>query len=123
LALIDENTCNHIHLAKANDLFEVKADTELQFTVNNIPMSYTIYELEEALLHGPNGKSPGVQALLRIFGQPKDEDAENDDPLAVPRKKPRRVSNPKGGRPPVLDDGRVTSALVRPSAMSGGMVV
>lgn len=58
---------NHIHLAEANDHDEIKADTPLVYTVNNQRMDYTVYELEEAMKHGVEGKSPGVRALFDFF--------------------------------------------------------
>lgn len=75
LALTDGSVPNHLHLATINDLPEIKADTALNFTFNNIPLTWTVYELDRALnqtgrlAETPgNGTSPGVQALLRFFG-------------------------------------------------------
>lgn len=60
---------NHIQHAFANDLEEIKADTPLKFTLNNIPHEYTVYELGNALrTNDPAGMRPGVGALLRLFG-------------------------------------------------------
>lgn len=46
-------------------------DTELQFTINNIRFVYSVYELEEGLRNGENGRLPGVRELIRIFGPHK----------------------------------------------------
>ena len=70
LAIIDTpGTKNLLHLLRANSNMEVKGDTALAFTIDCIPHNYTVYEMEQALLHGGEGKEPGVQALLRIFGK------------------------------------------------------
>lgn len=58
---------NHLHLAVANDLPSIRADTPIAFTLDNRPLHYTVYELEEALKFDTCGKDPGVQALLRVL--------------------------------------------------------
>lgn len=63
-------TRNELHLAIANDNCIVKADTPLWFTLDNVPHSYTIYELDSAIKNGGTGTAPGVQALLRFLGKP-----------------------------------------------------
>ncbi len=62
-------TLNFIHLCMANDLPEIKANTELAFTLDNIPLAYTVYELEGGLRYGSEGKMPGVRALIDFFGK------------------------------------------------------
>lgn len=64
----DEKTDNLIQLSVANDLEEINATTELCYTLNNIKLVYTIYELEEAIKHGPEGKMPGVRMLVETLG-------------------------------------------------------
>jgi hypothetical protein len=60
---------NHLQLMKANDLVEIKGTTPLEFTLDSVPHSYTIYELEEAAGNGMlEGKEPGVQMLLKLLG-------------------------------------------------------
>lgn len=60
---------NYLQLCLANDLTAISGDTKLNFTVNNIPHTYTVYELEDVLTGGNiNGKEPGVQALVRMLG-------------------------------------------------------
>lgn len=76
---------NHLHIAIANDLAkEIKADTTLFFTINNIAHNYTIYDLNESLKNEEAGRSPGVAALMRLLG-----------PINFP--KPQKTG--KGGRP------------------------
>lgn len=77
LSLIDgEGVINHPQLGVANECPEIKADTPLRYTLNGIVMAYTVYELEEMRKekNGGQGKSPGVQALVRLFGRPKPGD-------------------------------------------------
>lgn len=64
----DKPPPNLLQLHLLNDNAEVKADTELHYTINNIPHAYTVYELEETLLHGEDGRMPGARALLRVLG-------------------------------------------------------
>lgn len=59
---------NQIHRAGVNDLPELKAETPIKFTLDNIPHTYTVYELEQAFVTGPDGKEPGVRALFHLFG-------------------------------------------------------
>lgn len=59
-----------IQLAIANDPGGILADTPLAFTIDNIPHSYTIYELTEAIRNGPSYYGPGVRALWRLLGEP-----------------------------------------------------
>ncbi len=70
LALLEgEKNLNQLHLCKLNNHPNIQADTVITFTVNNVPHTYTIYELEEALKsEDPGGKQPGVQVLIRLFG-------------------------------------------------------
>jgi len=78
LSLVEEKQVNHLQLATINDISVIKADTPLNFTINNIPHQYTIYELQRAIRPSKDqqdkdnlaGKSPGVQALLRFLGEP-----------------------------------------------------
>lgn len=58
---------NHLQLASANDHKAIQADTLLHFTINNIPHSYTVYELENVERNGVSGCEPGVGALARIL--------------------------------------------------------
>ena len=107
LALITEGNKNSLQLATINDNVEVKADTPLHFTINNIQHTYTVYELEDALLtftsgNGSPGKEPGVRALVnflgpyqKLFSPPKvfnagDELEEEEMPMeAIAEKKGR----------------------------------
>lgn len=69
LSLKDDKITNHLQCMLPNELEELVADRPLAFTYNNIPHTYTIYELEEAIKAGDGtGTEPGVQALLRILG-------------------------------------------------------
>lgn len=79
LSLID-TLPNQIQLAQLNDFKEITADTPLTFTMNGRIMSYTVYELREALDHGQQGKEPGVRLLLSLVGElPKKAPQEKRD--------------------------------------------
>lgn len=65
----DKPPPNHLQMCLANDLPSIGGDTKLQFTINNIPHAYTIYELEDVLTGGDlNGKESGVRALVNMMG-------------------------------------------------------
>lgn len=68
VSLLRQEKVNLLQLAEVNDFQEITADTYLKFTLDNRVLTYTIYELEEALKHGPDGKMPGVRALLDHLG-------------------------------------------------------
>lgn len=82
---------NLLHLAHVNDNYQVKADTPLYYTLNNTKMEYTVYELEEALKHGTDGKHPGVRALIDFFGHFQISSGANQETIEVKRNR---------GRPP-----------------------
>jgi len=92
---------NLIHLAVANDHKEIKASTELHFTINNIPHSYTVYELEEATKHGADGKAPGVRELFRLLGQPQ---------AAAEAPRQKGAGRPAGSK---AEDAKVLSRMVK----------
>lgn len=92
---------NHLHLAKVNDHEVLTADLGLSFTLDNVAHEYTVYELKEACKFGPEGKSPGVNALWRFLGPnvlPDEKHVEgrrgrpprheDDDPRRLISKKP-----------------------------------
>lgn len=66
--LEDDRHENLLQLQELNKHKEIKANTELKFTVNNILHTYTVHELEETLIQGDNGRMPGARAILRILG-------------------------------------------------------
>ena len=70
LALRDKEPVQ-LHAVPVNDHAEVKKDTMLQFTHENRVLRYSVYELEEAIRNKePEGKEPGVRALIEYFGPP-----------------------------------------------------
>lgn len=92
--LSDKEQKNHLQLCEVNDFPEVRADTPIAFTLDNIKHTYTVYELEEALRSEPTGKEPGVQAIMRTLG-----------PYTLP---PRPQPEKKRGRPAPEQDGKQT---------------
>lgn len=70
LSLLDNGNKekNELFLSILNDIAEIKGDTVLHFTLNNIPHTYTIYDLESALRSPEVGKTPGVRALIEFCG-------------------------------------------------------
>lgn len=90
VALVDKlDEQNHIQFAVVNEHGEVKNNTELFFTIDNVKYSYSVFELEDSLRSGDSqGKSPGVRELIRVLGAYK-----------LPEK-PKAPEKPnKGGRP------------------------
>lgn len=107
LALKDGNGPNLMQLMTANRCEDVKGDTPLSFTYNGVKHEYTVYELEQALQHGPEGKEPGVQLLLKTFGS-------HSLTNGVPEAK-RKVGRPKMEEK--APDGRSVMKLI--TSMSG----
>lgn len=68
VTLLADNVPNMLHLAHANDVAEIKADTPLTFTLGNVAMEYCIYDLGTALRDKNAARSPGVSALMQFCG-------------------------------------------------------
>lgn len=74
--MLKSSTPTWLHLGKVNDHAEIRKETELTFHLDNKPLRYTAYELEEAIATGlADGKEPGVRALLDYFGRPPQDPA------------------------------------------------
>lgn len=111
LMLLEGSHRNNLGLGLVNDFPDgVKAETVLGFTINNIRHDYTPYELEEGLRNGAQGKSPGVQALMRLFGV-----------VQLPPKEGARPEKMERGRPKPLEDGRQLQKMV--VAKSGELAI
>lgn len=87
---------NFLHLMECNDHQEIRADTELKFTLNCTPLTYTIYELEQGLRQGPEGLNPGVGVLLRFLG-PRENKLWTEVRKEPIKETPEEKN--KGGRP------------------------
>lgn len=72
LGLLDGVHQNQPQLMAVNDLVEgIKSTDPLLFTVNGVKMTWTVYELEQALAAGnTDGTEPGIQTLVRLLGWP-----------------------------------------------------
>lgn len=70
LLLIDEAEHNYAQSGVVNLEQELKDTTNLSYSLDGHVHTYTIYELQEALQNGPEGKEPGVQTLLRVLKTP-----------------------------------------------------
>lgn len=90
LMLLDDGAGvkNEIHRAVVNVHDVIKGGTELGFTLNNEAMSYTPYELEMAMKSAKNHCGPGAAALMRLFGAPIIEEADEPDPEKRERGRP-----------------------------------
>lgn len=75
---VPTGTVNRLQFMAANNYEEIKAETVLDFTVNNVPHKYSVYELEEAIKRDePNGWEPGVRALISFLGKPSKKEEKN----------------------------------------------
>ncbi len=73
LALLGKEKKNLLQLGYVNQNETVRADAEMRFTLDNTPLTYTVYELT-AMLREPgdiNGRSPGCRALHELLGPHK----------------------------------------------------
>ncbi len=102
---------NLIHLMAVNDMHGSTAETNFNFTIDFALLNYTVYELEEALKHGPDGKSPGVHELWRLFHKEPIKLSTPEEPIPV-------LTEPRGvGRPAVSSEklkGRELQRMKRP---------
>ena len=87
-----------------NDHESVLVSTPIRFTVDNVPLTYSVAELESAIGNGANGTEPGTQWLIKHLGpwEPK----PIPTPPATPTPEP-----PKGNRRK-LEDGRILKKQV-----------
>jgi hypothetical protein len=77
---------------------EIKASTELHFTVNNIPHTYTVHELEETLEHGDNGRMPGARAIYRLLGPVAKAPGENIEQVKQKLRRGRPTNEERAAR-------------------------
>lgn len=68
LSLTTPGKINQLHLAHVNENEIIKGDTPLFFTLDETKFQYTVYELEEALKNGTQGKLAGVRELIKFIG-------------------------------------------------------
>lgn len=101
---------NLLQLAVANDLQEIKANTPLKFTYNNVVSEYTVYELEQALMHGTDGKAPGVRLLVELMGNYEPLYNKGKEMLEIENQK-KAKGRPKGSKEDV--DARVLLKKIR----------
>lgn len=94
---------SYLQMMHANDHVIIQKDTPLTYTVDNVRHEYTVYELEHAVEHGPDGTEPGVQALLRLLGPCP------DSPAAAPLLPPPLTEKRGRGRPTKEGEGGNTS--------------
>lgn len=84
LALLNKEKINLLQKASVNTFNPVRADSELKFSLDNVPLDYTVNELT-SLLREPgdiNGRSPGCRTLFELLG-----------PYKIPEE-PRKVGAP-----------------------------
>ncbi len=101
LALLDgDGAVNHLQLMLANDVREIKGDTPLEFTVNGVPHTYSVYELEEALKGtDTTGMTAGTRFLAARLA-PHVPAPTKDDP------------DRGRGRPPAMPDAKTTTKKI-----------
>ena len=90
LVTADKKVKNLIQFAVVNRLDSVRADTELVFTLNNHAVTYTIYEVEEGIKGGPDGRMPGVRVLMDFLGPYKNPNVVEEIKVKRERGRPRR---------------------------------
>lgn len=60
---------NLLYLSPVNDCIEIKGNTPLSFSHNNLPLSFTVADIEAARQSGQSNE-PGVRRLIELFGPP-----------------------------------------------------
>jgi len=103
----DNSLPNLLQLLTVNDFDEIKADTQIHYNINHSVHSYNIYELEHLTRNNNDGIgiSPGVMTLVGLIGIPAKE-------LLPPEENPRPAVLPQG-RPPAMDNGKITKRIIR----------
>ncbi|RJQ26418.1 hypothetical protein C4577_03640 [Candidatus Parcubacteria bacterium] len=91
---------NHLHLAIANDVSIIEANTPLMFSFNNIVSEYTVYDLETALKDKDAVRTPGVRLLLSYF-----------TPWEYPAMDKKRTA----GKPPEIQLSATTKKIITTS--------
>lgn len=86
------------HMIPTNENAVVEPQTQLRFTVNGIVLTYSVYDLRQAVREDW-AADPGVTALVRLFGRPPKELVPEPEHGEVKREEPEVVR--KVGRPPV----------------------
>jgi hypothetical protein len=94
LALCEQGP-NHLHLARVNQPAKLNDRTELEFTLDNVVHRYSVYELCLGLENGPDGREPGVRAIVNLLG-PCDAVPRLEEPKKV---RVKRVKLPELVRP------------------------
>lgn len=80
------NMENRLHDAFANDLLTVLEGTEMKFTVDNVPHTWTVANLKHAIINGPEGVEGGARFLLENFG-PWTQPKEGEEPKKQGKRK------------------------------------
>ena len=71
LSIITTAKVNELHQCVVNDFVEIKADTQLWFSLDNVALSYSVYELEQAVSNPEAQRSPGIRRLMDLLGPPR----------------------------------------------------
>lgn len=100
LSTREGSTDNRLQSCKANCNERIKADTTFFYTLHNVVMTYTIYELEQAGKVGTQGREGGVRELINLLGKIPDELLENVITEIPKEERPL-------GRTPAVPDPRV----------------
>lgn len=103
LSLLEgSGSINHLQLTLTNNLPCVLANTPLRYTINGVPHTYTVYELEEGARNDEAGIEPGSRELLRYLGIERQK-------LNQPEKRK------KGKQPDYVHDNRRVREVVQAS--------
>jgi len=97
----DKSPENLLQCSIGNDLSVIDANTPISFTVNNSSHQYTIYELEEAIKAGKDGKDPGIGILFSLASPPK---------ILVEKQEKRGRGHPS--KEDRSEDGRIASRSI-----------
>jgi hypothetical protein len=92
---------NLVHLWETNDLETIEGGTPLRFTINNVPHTYSCYELKQGLSKKGAPMAAGVRALVELLGPCPRLEALKEEPgkAGDMRSKdgPKKVVNPGKG--------------------------
>jgi len=92
---------NVVHMMVCNAHEQIKANTELFFTINGVKHNFCLYDLQSCIVDNIGSSSPGVAALVRFLGKPPD---------IITTSQEKKHDHGRG--PKMIESGKITQQVV-----------